>query len=52
MQAIQTGRLEDLRDVLLVRERILDVSLETTRAICNRERIAVDIAEELGTLAP
>ncbi len=51
MQAMQTGRLEELRDVLLVRERILDVSLETTRAICNKERIAVDIAEELGTLA-
>lgn len=51
LKTMDTGRLEELRDVLLVRERILDVSLQTTRSICNKERIAVDLAEEIGTLA-
>jgi len=51
LKTMETGRLEELRDVMLVRERILDVSLQTTRAISNKERIAIDIAEEIGTLA-
>lgn len=50
LKIMDTGRLEELRDVLLVRERMLDVSLQTTRALCNKERIAVDLAEEIGSL--
>ena len=46
---MRTGRLEELRDVMLVRERMLDVSLQTTRTIRAKERIAVDLADELGT---
>lgn len=51
LKTMETGRLEELRDVLLVRERIMDVSLQTTRSARNKERIAIDIAEEIGTLA-
>ncbi|MDF7801143.1 hypothetical protein P4C99_16825 [Pontiellaceae bacterium B1224] len=51
LKTMDTGRLEELRDLLLVRERILDVSLQTTRSLCNKEQIAVDLAEEIGTLA-
>lgn len=51
LKSMETGRLEEFRDTLLVRERILDVSLQTTRAMARKERIAVGIAEELGTLA-
>lgn len=49
LETMNTGRLEDLRDQMLVRERILDVSLQTTRAINRRETLAVDFAEELGS---
>lgn len=49
---LDTGRLEDLRDLLLVRERVLDIQLGTTRAIEERERIAVELAAELGSLTP
>jgi hypothetical protein len=49
---MDAGRLADLRDLMLVRERMLDVSLQTTRAICRKEQIAVDFVEELGTLNP
>ncbi|VGO20316.1 TolC family protein [Pontiella sulfatireligans] len=45
---METGRLEDLRDLMLVRERMLDVSLQSARALCIKEQIAVDIAKELG----
>lgn len=47
---VDTGRLEDLRDLMLIRERILDVSIDSTRTVCRREQIAVDLAAELGTL--
>jgi hypothetical protein len=33
-----------------IRERILDVSMDSTRTICRKEKIAVNLAEELGTL--
>ncbi len=47
---MDTGMLEQLRDQLLVRERLLDAALRGTRAAYERERIAVDLAEELGSL--
>lgn len=50
LETMNTGRLEDLRDLMLVRERILDVSLQTTRSICNKDQIAVQLARELGSL--
>lgn len=49
LESMNTGRLEDLRDQMLVRERILDVSLQTTRSINRKEALAVDFAEELGS---
>lgn len=52
LETINTGRLVDLRDQMLIRERILDVSLQTHRAICRKEQIAVELAQELGTLVP
>jgi hypothetical protein len=52
LETLDTGRLEDLRNLMLIRERILDVSVESTRTICRKERIAVDLAAELGTLSP
>ena len=50
MQTMNTGRLEDLRDLMLVRERMLDVSLESSSSQCQQEKIAVDLANELGSL--
>ncbi len=52
METMNTGRLEDIRDLMLVRERVLDVSLQTIRSIYRKELIAVELAEELGSLAP
>lgn len=51
METMNTGRLEDMRDILQVRERIFEVSLQTAAAIRRREKIAVDLAEELGVLS-
>ena len=51
METMNTGRLEDMRDILQVRERIFEVSLQTAAAIRHREKIAVDLAEELGVLS-
>lgn len=51
MATMDTGRLEDLRDLLLVRERILDVQLGTTRAVEQKELIAVELAAELGSIS-
>jgi hypothetical protein len=34
-----------------IRERILDTKLQTTQAECEREKIAVELAKELGTFA-
>lgn len=48
LEQIDTGRIEDLRDQMLIRERILDVSLQTTRFIQNKENISLDLIEELG----
>lgn len=50
LKTIQTGRLEEVRDILLIRERMLDVSLQTTRTVFKKERIAVDLAQEIGTV--
>ncbi len=47
---MDTGRLEQLRDVLAIRERILDAALQATESTCKKECIAVDLAEELGRL--
>jgi len=52
LEQLDTGRIEDLRNLMLIRERILDVSIDSTRTICRKEQIAVDLAEELGSLAP
>jgi len=52
LEQMNTGRLEQLRDLLLIRERILDVALQRSEAICKKENIAVDLAEELGSLTP
>lgn len=51
LELLDTGRLEDLRNLMLIRERILDVSIDSTRTICRKELIAVDLAEEVGTVA-
>jgi hypothetical protein len=50
LEQVDTGRLEDLRNLMLIRERILDVSIDSTRTISRKEQIAVDLAAELGTL--
>lgn len=52
LEQMDTGRLEQLRDLLSIRERILEASLQTTEAACWKECIAVDLAEELGHLEP
>ena len=40
--------LEQIRDVLSIRERILDASLQSAESKCRAETLAVDLAEELG----
>jgi hypothetical protein len=50
LKMMNTGRLEELRDLMLIRERMLNVSLQATKAICKKEKIAIDLAEETGTL--
>jgi hypothetical protein len=50
MELLDTGRLEDLRNLMLIRERILDVSLDSTRTICRKEQIAIELVDELGTM--
>ena len=52
LEQMNTGRLEELRDRMLIRERILDVSLQTTRFIRKKENMAIDLVEELGALSP
>lgn len=51
LNLMNTGRLEDVRDLMQIRERILDVTLETTRTTCRKEQLAVELAEELGSLS-
>ena len=50
LAVIESGQLKEIRDRLTIRERILDASLQTAKNECARERIAVDLAEEIGTL--
>lgn len=50
LEVMKTGRLEDLRDQLIVWERIFEVSLQATRVAFRKEQMAVDLAAELGTL--
>lgn len=50
LKQLESGPLEQLRDVLLIRERIFDSTLQTIEAEHERERITVDLAEEIGTL--
>lgn len=52
LKQLDNGSLGQLRDRMMVRERILDTSLQTVRMQCERERLAVDIAEQLGSLSP
>ena len=40
--------LEQMRDVLSIRERLLDASLLSAESSCRTETLAVDLAEELG----
>ena len=46
------GPLSEVRDWMTLRGRILDAALQAAKAECNRELIAVELAEELGTLTP
>jgi len=41
-----------LRDRLQISDRILDTALQNTLVECKREELAVDFAEELGSLEP
>lgn len=52
LEQMNTGRFEELRDQMLIRERILDVSLQTTKFIQKKEYIAIDLVEELGAFTP
>jgi hypothetical protein len=49
MGEIDTGRLAELRDLIEIRERILDAALQTAEATARNEEVAVDLAEELGS---
>jgi hypothetical protein len=49
MKDIDTGRLAELRDLIEIRERILDAALQTVEATARNEEIAVDLAAELGS---
>lgn len=47
---MKTLPLEQSRDALLIHKRILETALGTARMEFERERLAIDMAEELGTL--
>jgi hypothetical protein len=49
MKDIDTGRLAELRDLIEIRERILDAALQTAEDSARNEKIAVDLAAELGS---
>jgi len=40
--------LEQIRDVLSIRERMLDAGLQSAESQCRTEILAVDLAEEIG----
>lgn len=42
--------LAQLRDLVAIRERLLSTALQSVKADCERELLAVDFAEEVGTL--
>ncbi len=44
--------LDQVRDRMQIRERILDTAIQATIVESKREQLAIDFAEELGTLAP
>jgi hypothetical protein len=46
------GQLGSLRSRMQIRERMLDSALQTALLECRREQMAIDFAEELGTLQP
>lgn len=50
LAVMDAGVLEKFRDLMAVRRRILDVALQTSKMACKQELLAVDLAEELGTL--
>jgi hypothetical protein len=50
LKQLEGGPLGQLRDRMSIREQILNAALQTARMECARARIAVDLAEELGTL--
>ena len=46
---LDTGHLAQLRELAMIRKRMLDVSLQTAKTIFRQELIAVDLAEEIGS---
>lgn len=52
MQQMDPLPLEQLRDLVTIRRRLLDTALLEADAECERQRLAVDFAEELGALNP
>jgi hypothetical protein len=50
LKEIETGRLDELRDLMQIRERMLEVSLQAAEALCQKERLIVDLTEEIGTM--
>lgn len=49
---LEAAPLSQLRDRMLIRERILDTALQTARMECVRDRITLDLVEEIGTRNP
>lgn len=52
LKQITGGPLNQVCCRMDIRKRILDAKLQNTQAECEREHIAVELAEELGTFAP
>jgi len=47
---MDNGMLDQLRDRFMIRKRILDAALQNTDSICKKERLAIDLAEEIGRI--
>ena len=48
LEQMTGGLLEQMRDVLSIRGRMLDAYLQSVESSCRAEILAVDLAEELG----
>jgi hypothetical protein len=48
LELLEGGPLEQIRDLISIRERMLDAALQSAESDCRAETLAIDLAETLG----